>query len=481
MQQEAEESLLVGSILSGRYGIISLLGKGGIGVVYKARHMLMDRTVAIKMLKRIFAADSTSLLRFQQEAKTASSLTHQNVIGVHDFGITDDGLPFLVMDFLQGTSLGDIIRDEGHIEPARVISIFSQSCAGIHHAHLQGVIHRDVKPSNIMLVRGDDGSDLVKIVDFGMAKLMAYEGVEALRLTATGDVLGSPLYMSPEQCTAEPLDARSDVYSMGCSMYEALTGRPPLMGHQSMDTMYKHLNEIPLTFDRVRKDLKIPSRLEAIVFRALEKDPRKRYQTMLELKDALDAANLEQNSSLRNIITRTSLKIRRDIHRKQPVTMALVAFLLVLVVAPLVLLVTSTSQEQIQQNDLKQLLSQEKTTAAKFEALSVQLDGTDDEQVYEKMSDLLGKQAAVYLDQSKYKEAETVFKEAEALSRKALKLRENKFGSDHPIIANGKRNLADLLGNHSEILRKNGKLAEAEQLKSRAESIRASVKASGGT
>lgn len=346
MPQEPEESL-VGTILCGRYGIISLVGRGGIGVVYKARHMLMDRIVAIKMLKRNFASDNTSMLRFQQEAKTASNLTHQNVIGVHDFGISDDGLPYLVMDYLEGTSLADIIREEGAITPERAISLFTQTCAGLHHAHQQGVVHRDVKPSNLMIIQTPHG-ECVKIVDFGMAKLISFEGQEGLRLTATGDVLGSPLYMSPEQCTGEPLDARSDLYSLGCTMYEALMGQTPLMGNTAMDTMYKHLKAIPLGFHEERPDLKIPPQLEMVVFKALEKDPRRRYQSMLELQQALEKVDLNQGSSLISVLSRTSRRLRRQIQEKQALAMVVAFAAILIMVAPMVAtLTTSQSHDPV--------------------------------------------------------------------------------------------------------------------------------------
>lgn len=284
-----QQDQFVGTKLADRYFIESVIGHGGMGVVYKARHELMDRTVAIKMLLSQLISDSLSVKRFQQEAKAASRLKHPNVITLYDFGVSPSGQPYLVMDYLQGVSLADVIKKDGHVGVDRSIKIFKQACSALQHAHQQGVIHRDLKPGNIMLIETEDEKDFVKVVDFGVAKLMAGED-EAQRLTQTGEVCGSPVYMSPEQCMGQKLDARSDVYSMGVVIYEALTGRLPLLGKSMVETMSKHISEMPPAFNAVRPDLYIPERLETVVFRALAKNPDDRLQSMEALEQELEFA-----------------------------------------------------------------------------------------------------------------------------------------------------------------------------------------------
>lgn len=281
---------LIGTKLADRYHVLSIIGHGGMGVVYKARHELMDRIVAIKMLQSNLVSDSMSVKRFQQEAKAASRLKHPNVITLYDFGVSPTGQPYLVMDFLDGISLSDVIKKDGQVGVDRSIRVFAQACDALFHAHNQGVVHRDLKPGNIMLIENEGERDFVKVVDFGVAKLMPWAGEEAQRLTQTGEVCGSPVYMSPEQCMGQKLDARSDIYSMGVVIYESLTGKLPLFGKTMVDTMSKHISEMPPPFKEIRPDLYIPERLERVVFKSLQKDPDTRHQTMSELRDELSHA-----------------------------------------------------------------------------------------------------------------------------------------------------------------------------------------------
>jgi serine/threonine-protein kinase len=280
---------LVGSTLAGKYEILSKIGQGGMSIVYKAHHQFMERTVAIKVLQSQLVSDQTSTKRFQQEAQAASLLKHPNVIGVHDYGIAETSKqPYIVMDYLIGESLSDVIKRDNHIEQRRAVIIFLQACDALEHAHKKGVLHRDLKASNIMLVEEEGKKDIVKVVDFGIAKFMPSSGKQPQNLTQTGEIFGSPIYMSPEQCLGETLDARSDVYSMGVLMYESLTGVPPLMGDTIIDTMKMHVEKKPLSFEAMRPDLKISKELEAAVFRALEKQPVARFQSMQEFYNALE-------------------------------------------------------------------------------------------------------------------------------------------------------------------------------------------------
>ncbi len=281
---------LIGTVLAGKYEIMSVVGTGGMGVVYKGRQHLMDRIVAVKMLRAQHVADSMSVKRFQQEGKACCLLNHPHVITIYDFGVSPTGQPFMVMDFLQGVSLADIIKADGQVGVERSIRILMQACEALDHAHRLGVVHRDLKPSNIMLIDYDGEKDFVKVVDFGVAKINSPNDVEAQRLTQVGEVCGSPVYMSPEQCMGYELDNRSDIYSMGVVMYETLTGKLPLLGKTMVDTMSKHISEPPPPFNEARPDLYIPERLEAVIMRALAKDPEQRHQTMDDLAKDLDMA-----------------------------------------------------------------------------------------------------------------------------------------------------------------------------------------------
>src|SRR4030095_3436452 len=191
---------LVGTSIADKYEILSVLGQGGMSVVYKARHLLMKKAVAIKVLLPQLVLNPQSLKRFQQEASASSSLSHPNVITVYDFGVSAQGLPYLVMDLLYGDSLADEVKNNGPLEVGRALKIFIQAADALYEAHRKGVIHRDLKPSNIMLVSTDTSADIVKIVDFGIAKVLPQEGDDVQKLTQTGEIFGSPYYMSPEQC-----------------------------------------------------------------------------------------------------------------------------------------------------------------------------------------------------------------------------------------------------------------------------------------
>jgi serine/threonine protein kinase len=276
----------VGTVLANVYEIHSIIGHGGMGVVYKARHAMMDRIVAIKMLKAQLITDSMSVKRFQQEVKASSRINHPHVVAVYNFGLTPQGLPYIVMDYLEGNTLANVIRRDGQIGVERGIKIISQACEGLAYAHKQGVVHRDLKPGNIVLTDYDGDSEFVKVVDFGVAKLMGGTA-DSQRLTQAGDICGSPVYMSPEQCMGQELDWRSDIYSMGVVIYETLTGGLPLVGTSMVDTMAKQCSEMPPPFATARPDLYIPERIQQVVFKALAKDPKDRHQSMDELREEL--------------------------------------------------------------------------------------------------------------------------------------------------------------------------------------------------
>lgn len=267
--------------LSDRYQILSVIGEGGFGRVYKARHSLMGRTVAIKVLHDA-TPDTLMMRRFQKEAQAASNLTHPNIVTVYDFGISSTSQLYLVMDYVEGIDLDRIVESSGPMQVDRALNIFIQAAEALEHAHQRYIIHRDLKPSNIMLATDEIAGDFVKIVDFGLAKLTGADGGND-KLTQTGDVIGTPLFMSPEQCLGDALDARSDIYALGCIMYYALTGHYPLEGKNVLGTLYQQISSLPVPFSNAAPGLCIPANLEKVVFKTLQKKPEGRYQSMAEL------------------------------------------------------------------------------------------------------------------------------------------------------------------------------------------------------
>ncbi|HEY9871707.1 MAG TPA: protein kinase [Candidatus Obscuribacterales bacterium] len=290
------EQPAAGTVIGDRYEITGVIAEGGMGTIFRARHRLMKRTVAIKMLHPQMVSSASTLKRFQQEAEAASSLNHPNILTVFDFGISDQGKPYLVMDYLEGTSLAALLEAERRLPVERSLRIFVQACAALAHAHQKGIIHRDLKPANIMLVELDGHPDFVKLVDFGIAKLLEPEEGESAQLTKTGEVFGSPLYMSPEQCLGEAIDRRTDIYSLGCVMYRSLTGVAPADGRDVLELMYKHANVMPAGFADACPELALSEKLESVVFKALAKKPDDRYESMEALKAALESLEEYQPS-----------------------------------------------------------------------------------------------------------------------------------------------------------------------------------------
>lgn len=273
------------AIAGERYEFLSVVAAGGNGVIYKGRQILLDKPVAIKMVQGHLLTDHSGK-RFHQEAKAASSLNHPNVISVHDFGLTTKGDPYLVMDWVEGHSLSSEIKQKGMIPWQEAMDTFLQVCDGLDHAHTTGVLHRDMKPSNLMVTKDATGKRVVKIVDFGIAKLLNPDE-DTPQLTRTGEVMGSPLYMSPEQGVGKRVDSRSDLYSFGCVMFETLTGDPPHVGDSTVAVLLKHQNEAPPTLKEAALGTEYPDGLEKVIAKLLAKAPEDRYQTAALLKEDL--------------------------------------------------------------------------------------------------------------------------------------------------------------------------------------------------
>lgn len=292
----AKRDAFIGRTLADRYQVESIIGTGGMGVVYKAWQENLKRYVAVKVLRHQFLNDEMSVKRFQQEAVAASRLAHPHIVALHDYGSTTDGFLFMVMDIIDGKTLAQEEREKKTIGVDRAIKIIAQVCDALEHAHRNGIVHRDLKPGNIMLTDFHGEADYVKLVDFGIAKLLVQE--EDQELTQKGEVFGSPLYMSPEQCLGKDLDGRSDIYSLGAVMYEALTGFVPHLGRNAIETIDMQIHKDPLPFANKRPDIYIPERLETVVLKALAKDPAERQQSMKMFAMELEAAVPKKNQSL---------------------------------------------------------------------------------------------------------------------------------------------------------------------------------------
>jgi serine/threonine protein kinase len=286
--QTGEFKSLVGTTLDSRYQILELIGQGGMSTVYKAHHLFLDRDVAIKIMQDHMASQNEGQARFQREGKAAAALSHPNIVAVTEFGVFE-GQPYMVMDYLQGLSLAEYLKQKGRPNPALALKIFKQAASALQHAHEKGIVHRDLKPSNVMLVRAPgDNSITCKVVDFGLARFIPRAGEQAHRLTAAGELVGSPFYMSPEQIRDEELDARSDIYSFGCLMYETLTGVRPFLDTNAITVLSMHLYESPPPFGIVLQPNRLPPRIESVVMKCMEKSRSNRFQSMRELVQQLD-------------------------------------------------------------------------------------------------------------------------------------------------------------------------------------------------
>jgi eukaryotic-like serine/threonine-protein kinase len=272
------EDPLIGKILDGRYEVQSSLGEGGMGTVYQVQHRALQRPFAMKVLRRDLAREAELCTRFIQEARTAATINHPNVIQITDFGNLPEGTPYFVMEYLDGQPLSSLIKNGGPLPAARAVRLLIQVAAGIGAAHQAGIVHRDLKPDNIFVLAGAQSEDLVKLLDFGVAKVAG-----SAKLTRTGMVFGSPHYMSPEQASGQPVDHRADIYALGVVMYELFTGRVPFEADTFMGVLTKHMFMAPERFVEAMGATKELGALEDITLRCLEKKPENRYSTIEEL------------------------------------------------------------------------------------------------------------------------------------------------------------------------------------------------------
>ena len=270
---------LVGSIIADRYRVVSKIGDGGMGQVYLAEHVRMKRRCAVKIMRPQLMSDPVAVVRFNREAENASQISHPNVCAVYDFGETPTGLIYLAMEFIDGDSLSKILAEESFLVPVRAADIISQTADALSAAHSLGILHRDLKPDNIMLAKSRAGTDHVKIVDFGIARVMAKESQQ---LTSTGIAVGTPEYMSPEQFAGDALDARTDIYSLALVGYHVLTGAHAFGSGTTTDHLLARLTQPPRRLSAVKPDVAWPDRMQAVFDKALSADPGQRYSDVLD-------------------------------------------------------------------------------------------------------------------------------------------------------------------------------------------------------
>jgi serine/threonine-protein kinase len=273
---------LIGKIVNGKYEVLSILGEGGMGIVYKVRHLILQHRniFALKVIHPRFSANPSFQTRFLREVEIAMELTHENIIQIRDFGVTEQNLLFYTMDFFPGETLKVVIEKSGAMAAARATAIVKQVLLALAEAHKAGIVHRDLKPENVLIEALPGGTDKVRILDFGIAKLL--EGEDESNLTQLG-ALGTPKYMSPEQASEARIDARSDLYSLGIIFYEMLVGRVPISGGTARSILLSHITVPPRPFKEARPDLNIPERTEGLVFHLLEKDREARPESAEEV------------------------------------------------------------------------------------------------------------------------------------------------------------------------------------------------------
>jgi len=277
-------STLIGKTIDSKYLVQSVLGEGGMAVVYRAHHLQMERVVVIKVMQGWLTSNKTSVERFEREGKLTAKLNHPNIVAVYDVGSIDGREPYIVMEYIKGEALADRIHNGGPLDFDTTANIIIQICHGLEEAHSSGIIHRDLKPDNVLLQTKSDRPDWVKIVDFGISNMV--QG--AKRLTKTGRMVGTPEYIAPEQLKDKPIDIRTDLYAVGIMIFEMLTGRVPFDGESAESILMKHLLEEPPPMSTIRPELSGENPFDAVVNKLLKKAPEERYQTAEELRHVIE-------------------------------------------------------------------------------------------------------------------------------------------------------------------------------------------------
>jgi eukaryotic-like serine/threonine-protein kinase len=276
----------IGSLVEGRYKVLDIIGRGGMGEVYKVEHVRMGKIAAMKLLHEELAREHEIVARFQREAKAVSKLSHPHTVQVFDFG-EHEGSLFLVMEYVRGEDLGSLCRKEDNLGYKRALPMLVQMCLALEEAHEAGIVHRDIKPENVIVSKGTDGADYIKVLDFGLA-LFREQGPDQANITQQGNVIGTPYYMSPEQIRGENVDHRADIYALGATLYRMVTGETPFVAKTPVGVLTKTLTEVLVPPCKRRPDLNIPGALEAVIMKAMAKEASERYATARALRKALE-------------------------------------------------------------------------------------------------------------------------------------------------------------------------------------------------
>jgi tRNA A-37 threonylcarbamoyl transferase component Bud32 len=283
---------LLGLVIDERYRVVRRIGEGGMGIVYEVEHVVIEKRLALKVLRDDYSSRPEVVARFRQEAKSASRIGNEHIVDISDFGETPSGASYFVMELLDGEDLANVLTREGTLPLSRAADILTQCARALAAAHAKGIVHRDMKPENVFLTKRDSRPDFVKIVDFGIAKMsdIETEGQPGRKLTKTGMIFGTPEYMSPEQAAGKPLDHRVDIYALGVIFFELLTGRVPFSGDTFMGVLTQHMFEAPPSLAQANPSVAVPDSVEVFVRCALAKDASERFQTCEEFVGALEKA-----------------------------------------------------------------------------------------------------------------------------------------------------------------------------------------------
>ncbi|MBX9690459.1 MAG: serine/threonine protein kinase [Candidatus Obscuribacterales bacterium] len=347
-----------GFVLDSKYEILSLLGSGAKGVVYKARRTVFDDFCTIKILRQELISKEDSFARFQREARIASQLSHPNILSVRSFGISPDDYAYIVMDYMEGETLAEYLVKHKRLSPDFFIKCFSQLLSALDYAHRAGVIHRDIKPANIFLDTDEHGAKRARLIDLGMAKVFESEN-EDLKLTQTGVLAGTPLYMSPEQCRGESLSPATDIYSISVLMFEAILGEAPFRGANDLLVMQSHLNEEA----RFPANSRVADPLRHIVLQGLSKNPNERLSAQ-EMKQKLDSMNLDE------------LNVSEDRSKKTPSNIKIIALAMLIGILPLAFYL-STARESSEDAD-HLVLSQKNPDKKSLKPLKLKARGCEE-------------------------------------------------------------------------------------------------------